>query len=155
MLRCVCVCVRAQGLATVLRDLHGEIRDSISSKKEEMDNSPQECARMDLIGYVSATPTQYSIIFPSQKIRQNWEDEFLQAKKMADNEALPFDIVVPPTSPFPAKVSVCEEFEFRNFSVVQSGRIGTMVHAGFHGVFKGGGGFQGGFKGGGGFQGKN
>ena len=116
-----------QGVATALRDLHAEVRDSVVSKREELENMPLECSRMDLIGYVSATPTQYSVIFPSQKIRHCWEEEFLQAKKMADNKAPPNANVAPPTSPFLAQVSLCQELEFRNSAVLQSGRIGTVV----------------------------
>ena len=116
-----------QNLAMAIKDLHAEVRESAVTKKEELESLPLECTRMDLFSYISTTPIQYSIIFPSQKIRQSWEQEFLQAKRTADNEAPPYASVAPPTSPFPAEVSRCTEIEFRNSAIVQSGKIGTVV----------------------------
>jgi len=112
-----------------MKDLRVEVRESVVSKKDELESLPLECSRMDLFSFISSTPIQYSIIFPSQKIRQSWEEEFLQVKKTADKEAPPYASVAPPTSPFPAEVSHCQEIEFRNSAILQSGKIGTVVSA--------------------------
>ena len=111
-----------------LKDLQTEVRDSMASKRAELDNLPVENGRMDLISYASSPPTQYTIIFPSQKIKNQWKTEFLQVKEAADIQAPPSTNVAPPTSPLPVPlVSGCEEVEFQSHTVLPSVRIGMQV----------------------------
>ena len=90
----------------------------------ELENLPIECGRTDLISYASESPTQYTLVFPSQKIRNLWETELLRTKEMADGQVPPTTSIAPPTSPLPVKMN---ELKFLNSMVLQSGRVGMQV----------------------------
>ncbi len=107
-----------------------EVRDSVTAKKTELDNLPVENGRIDLISYACSPPTQYTVIFPSQKIKNKWKEEFLQVKEAADIQAPPSTSVAPPTSPLPVPMmNGCEEVEFQNHIVLPSVRLGMQVFA--------------------------
>ena len=103
-----------------------EVRESIAEKKAELENLPLETGRIDLISYASCPPCQYTLVFPSQRIRNSWENDFLQAKTKADKEAPPTVNVAPPTSPPPTSTS--QALDFIHPILLQSGRVGTKVH---------------------------
>lgn len=104
-----------------------EVRDGIAEKKAELDNLPLETGRIDLISYASAPPCQYALIFPSQRIKNMWEQDFLLAKTKADELAPPTVTVAPPTSPPPVSAGISEALEFVHPVLLQSGRVGTKV----------------------------
>ncbi len=115
-----------QSLTSNLKDLQAEVRESIFSKKLELEDLPPDCARVDLISYLSgSTPAQCTMVLPSQKIRDSWEEEFLRTKAAADGKAPPTDSIAPPTSPFPVEVNT--KLDFLNSIVLQSGRVGMQV----------------------------
>jgi hypothetical protein len=103
-----------------------EVRESIAEKKAELENLPLETGRIDLISYASCPPCQYTLVFPSQRIKNSWEDDFLQAKTKADKEAPPTVNVAPPTSPPP--MSTSQALDFIHPILLQSGRVGTKVY---------------------------
>ena len=75
----------------------------------------------------STPPLQYSLLFPSQRIRNSWEKDFLTTKQAANNQALPSTPVAPPTSPPPVPDSVSSHLQFLHPILVQSGRVGIEV----------------------------
>ena len=107
-----------------------EVRDSISEKKLELENLPLETGRIDLISYASCPPCQYALVFPSQRIKNSWEEEFLQAKTKADKEAPPMTNIAPPTSPPPTSTS--HALDFIHPILLQSGRVGTKVRMSYY-----------------------
>lgn len=110
-----------------MRELQAEVREGMVSKKAELDNLPPECSRIDLISYACALPTQYTILFPTQKIKDSWENQFLRAKEVADFQAPPSATVAPPTSPLPVRTGACQELEFVKSIIVRSVRTGMQV----------------------------
>ena len=105
-----------------------EVRDSVAAKKAELENLPVDNGRMDLISYASSQPMQYTVIFPSQNIRNQWRTEFLKVKEAADVQAPPSTSVAPPTSPLPVSmVGACEGVEFQNQIILPSLRSGMHV----------------------------
>ena len=104
------------------------MRESITEKKTELDNLPLETGRIDLISYASSQPCQYALIFPSQRIKSAWEQDFLQAKAIADQQAPPTVNVAPPKSPPPMPVGISQALDFVHPILLQSGRVvGTKV----------------------------
>ena len=71
----------------------------------------------------SLPPTQYSIIFPSQKIRNTWEEDFLRVKRATCSPLL----ATPPSSQASPQPSTDVGFEFLHPLHVQSGRAGMEV----------------------------
>ena len=115
---------------TTLKELQAEVRESAAVKKAEFDQLPPECNRIDLISYISAPPTQYTLLFPSLKIKNLWEQEFLTVKEAADCQAPSSMNIAPPTSPLPVQVMPHEELTFVNSIVLQSVRVGMQVSEG-------------------------
>ena len=116
-----------QPLVTTLKEMVSEVRESIAEKKSELENLPLETGRIDLISYASCPPCQYALIFPSQRIKNAWEQDFLLAKTKADELAPPTTNVSPPTSPPPVSTSVSQALEFIHPILLQSGGVGTKV----------------------------
>ena len=71
----------------------------------------------------SLPPTQYSIIFPSQKIRNSWEEDFLKVKRSTCSPLL----AAPHSSRSSPQPSGDGGFEFLHPLHVQSGRAGMEV----------------------------
>ena len=69
----------------------------------------------------------------SYRIRNTWEIDFIAAKSKADKQAPPNSNVAPPTSPVPVLVPnhLSSELKFLHPLLLQSGRVGTEVRAGF------------------------
>ena len=116
-----------QTLVSSLKDMLAEVRDNIAEKRAELDDLPLEAARIDLVSYASSPPSQYSLVFPSQRIRNAWEREFLQAKADADHMAPPTATVAPPMSPPPGEMGVSRDLEFLHPIILNSGGVGTQV----------------------------
>ena len=72
----------------------------------------------------SLPPTQYSIIFPSQKIRNSWEDDFLRVKRSICSPLLATPTSSSRASPLPPSEG---GLEFLHPLHVQSGRPGMEV----------------------------
>ena len=75
----------------------------------------------------SLPPTQYSIIFPSQKIRNSWEEDFLRVKR-----SFASPLLTTPPSPSSSyspgqQTSGHTGYEFLHPLHVQSGRAGMEV----------------------------
>ncbi|CAI8041525.1 Rho guanine nucleotide exchange factor 17 [Geodia barretti] len=107
-----------QPLSSLLKDMLSEVRQSISDKKAELENLPLLHSRVDLMCYNSLPPTQYSIIFPSQKIRNSWEEDFLKVKRSTCSPLL----AAPHSSRSSPQPSDDGGFEFLHPLHVQSGR---------------------------------
>ena len=103
-----------------------EVREDISEKKAALDDLPLETGRLDIISYATSPPSQYSLLFPSQRLKSSWEADFLKHKSTADQQAPPNDMVAPPTSPPPVP-AVSHDMKFLHPMVLQSGRVGTKV----------------------------
>lgn len=117
-----------QNLVVALKELQTEVREGVVSKRAELDNLPVENGRVDLISYASSPPMQYTIIFPTQKIKTQWKTGFLQAKRTADDQAPPSANVAPPTSPLPVVLpSDYEKVEFQSHTHLPSVRTGMQV----------------------------
>ena len=116
-----------QPLVTTIKDMMSEVRESIAEKRSELDNLPLETGRIDLISYASSPPCQYTLVFPSQRIRNAWEQDFLLAKTKADEQAPPTVNVAPPKSPPPTSIGISQALEFAHPILLQSGRVGTKV----------------------------
>lgn len=56
-----------QSLATTLKNLQADVRERIAEKRTELENLPVESGRIDLVSYVTPSPTQYTVVFPSQR----------------------------------------------------------------------------------------
>ncbi len=56
-----------QSLVTTLKNLQADVRERMSEKRTELENLPVESGRIDLVSYASPSPTQYSLVFPSQR----------------------------------------------------------------------------------------
>lgn len=110
-----------------LKELQAEVREGVASKKTQLDNLPLECSRIDLVGYTSLPPTQYTLLFPSLKIKDLWEKEFLKVKGAADCKAPPTSSVAPPTSPLPVQVCPSHDLVFQNSIILQSVKSGMQV----------------------------
>ncbi|CAI8041530.1 Rho guanine nucleotide exchange factor 17 [Geodia barretti] len=112
-----------QPLSSLLKDMLSEVRQSISDKKAELENLPLLHSRVDLMCYNSLPPTQYSIIFPSQKIRNSWEEDFLKVKRSTCSPLL----AAPHSSRSSPQPSDDGGFEFLHPLHVQSGRAGMEL----------------------------
>ena len=66
---------------------------------------------------LSLPPTQYAIVFPTQKIRNSWEEDFLRVKQAT----------WPPQDPSPGSPQSEGGLEFLHPLQVQSGRSGMQV----------------------------
>jgi hypothetical protein len=113
-----------------LKELQAEVQEGVASKKAELADLPPECTRLDLISYATALPTQFTLVFPSTKIKHLWEQDFLRVKEAADCQAPPSTSVAPPTSPLPVQMGYNHGLTFVNSMTLQSVRAGMQVRMG-------------------------
>jgi hypothetical protein len=75
-----------QPLDLVLRDMLAGLKEDIEERKDAQEQSifNLETSRVNLLVHANRPPTQYPLVFMDPGVKQDWESEFIEAKKTAE-----------------------------------------------------------------------